>query len=249
MIVQVDIQRGSFIAAFDVDTGESAWHTERDEIPTWGTPVVLPGAEEGPDEVVTNGTTIRGYDANTGEELWTLGPNSEITVASPVVAGGLAYVTGGYPPARPIYAIRPGGREDLSLSEQATAGRSIVWNHQRGGVYMPTPIVYQDILYLLHNNGRLVAYEATTGEEIYRERVGSAESFTSSPIAADGRLLLTAEDGSTYVIRAGRTYELLGTNELDEIVMATPAISDGVLLVRGAKHLWALGAGNTKSTD
>ena len=249
VIVQVDIQRGSFVAAFDVETGETAWRTERDEIPTWGTPAILPGVAAGPDELVTNGTTIRGYDADTGEQIWTLGPNSEITVASPIVAGGLAYVTGGYPPARPVYAIRPGGRGDLSLSEPATSSRTIAWSHQSGGVYMPTPIVYRDILYLLHNNGRLVAYDAASGEEIYRQRVGSGESFSSSPIGADGRLLLTSEDGSTYVVRAGRAYELLEINELDEVVMATPAISDGILLLRGAEHLWALGSKKAGRTD
>ncbi len=241
VIIQVDIQRGSFIAAFDVETGEIVWRTDRDEVPTWGTPVVLPGRGEGPDEVVTNGTTIRGYDVNTGEELWTLSPNSEITVASPVVADGIAYVTGGYPPARPIYALRPGGRGDLSLPEDTTASETIVWSRNRGGVYMPTPLVYQGVLYLLQNNGRLTAYVAATGEEIYRERVGTAESFSGSPVAADGRLFFTSEDGTTFVVRAGKTYELLQTNELDEIVMATPAISDGIMLIRSDKHLWALG--------
>lgn len=243
VIIQVDIQRGSFIAAFDAATGEVVWRTDRDEIPTWGTPVVLPGRDGGPDEIVTNGTTIRGYDVDTGEELWTLSPNSEVTVASPVVADGIAYVTGGYPPVKPIYALRPGGRGDLSLPEDATASETIVWSHNRGGVYMPTPLVYQGVLYLLQNNGRLTAYDAATGEEIYRHRVGSAESFSSSPIAADGRLLFTSEDGSTFVVRAGRTFELLETNELGEIVMATPAISDGILLIRSDKHLWALGRG------
>jgi outer membrane protein assembly factor BamB len=106
---------------------------------------------------------------------------------------------------------------------------------------MPTPLVYQGVLYLLNNNGRLTAYDAATGEEIYRERVGRGESFSSSPVASDGRLFFSSEDGSTFVIRAGRDYELLGTNELGDIVMTTPAISDGTMLIRGAMYLWALG--------
>ncbi|MEM6796618.1 MAG: PQQ-binding-like beta-propeller repeat protein, partial [Acidobacteriota bacterium] len=111
VIVQTDIHKGSFIAAFDVRSGEELWRTARDEIPTWGTPSILPAATSGGvDEVITNGTTVRGYSATTGEELWTLAPNSEITVGTPVIAEGMAFVTGGYPPARPIYAIKPGGR-------------------------------------------------------------------------------------------------------------------------------------------
>ena len=118
VILQVDIQKGSYITALDVATGKEIWKTEREEIPTWGTPVVLPAKEPGGvAEIVTNGTTVRGYDAVTGEKLWWLAPNSEITVASPVVGDGLAYVTGGYSPARPVYAVRPGSRGDISLPE------------------------------------------------------------------------------------------------------------------------------------
>lgn len=241
VILQTDVQKGSFIAAYDLATGKEIWKTERDEIPTWGTPNVLPTPGDAPDEVVTNGTTVRGYSVETGEELWTLAPNSEITVGTPVIAEGMAYVTGGYPPARPIYAIRPGGRGDLSLPEGETASEHIAWSVNPGGTYIPTPIVYRGILYMLNNNGRLAAYDAATGERIYRERVGQADSFSGSPVAADGRLYLTSEQGRTFVVKAGRTYELLETNELGEVVMTTPAISDGLLIFRGMEHVYGLG--------
>ena len=243
VIVQADIYQGSFLAAWDLETGEEAWRTERDEIPSWSTPTILPGGPDGPDEIVTNGKTVRGYDAATGEELWTLGPNSEIVVGTPVVAGGLAYVTGGYPPARPIYAVRPGGRGDLSLAEGERTSPHLAWSEERGGTYTPTPIVYEGILYLLNNNGRLAAYDAATGESIYRQRVGGGGSFTSSPIAADGRLFITSEEGTTWVVRAGRVYAELAENPLGEIVMSTPAASDGLLVVRGMRHVYGIGAG------
>ncbi|MCB1037232.1 MAG: PQQ-like beta-propeller repeat protein, partial [Acidobacteria bacterium] len=183
VLVQVDIQEGSFLAAFDLATGKEVWRTTRQEIPSWATPAVLPAAEvDGPDEIITNAPTVRGYDAATGRELWTLTPNSEIVVATPVVADGVAYVTGGYPPARPVYAIRPGGRGDLSLADGQTSSPHILWSEERGGTYIPTPIVYRDVLYLLNNNGRLAAYEARTGELLYRERVGRGESFSGSPV-------------------------------------------------------------------
>ena len=242
VITQVDVDDGSFIAAYDLATGREVWKTGRDEIPTWGTPVVLSGAGEGGiDEIVTNGTTIRGYDAENGRELWRLGPNSEITVGSPVAVDGVAYVTGGYPPVRPIYAIRHGGRGDLTLPEGSTSSEHVAWSTKRGGTYIPTPLVYRGLLYMLHNSGRLTVHDAATGELIYRERVGQAVSFSSSPIAADGRIYFTNEDGVTTVVRAGRTYEVLETNRLGEVVMATPAISDGLLVVRTAQHVYGLG--------
>ena len=241
VIVQADIYQGSFIAAWDLETGEEAWRTERDEIPSWSTPAILPGGPDGPDEIVTNGKTVRGYDAATGQELWSLGPNSEIVVGTPVVADGLAYVTGGYPPARPIYAVRPGGRGDLSLAEGERSSPHLAWREERGGTYMPTPIAYEGILYLLNNNGRLAAYDAATGESIYRQRVGGGGSFTSSPIAADGRLFITSEEGTTWVVRAGRVYAELAENELGEIVMATPAASGGLLVIRGMRHVYGIG--------
>ncbi len=241
VIVQVDIHEASYIAAYELATGRELWKTERDEIPTWGTPAVLPVAEGQDAEIVTNGTTVRGYDAGNGKELWSLSPNSEITVASPVISGGIAYVTGGYAPVRPIYAIKPGGRGDLTLTEDEKSSEHVLWSESRGGTYIPTPIVYRGLLYILHNNGRLAAHDAATGELHYRERVGSAASFSGSPVAADGRLFFTTEEGKTFVVRAGKDYQVLATNELDEVVMTSPAISDGLLVMRGARHVYGLG--------
>ncbi len=238
-ISQVDVHDGSYIAAYDLASGDVVWQTERDEIPTWGTPVILPAA--GGAEIVTNGTTVRGYDAASGEELWRLAPNSEVTVASPVVAGGVAFITGGYPPVRPIYAVKPGGRGDLSLPAGETASEQVLWSTDRGGTYIPTPIVYRGILYVLHNSGRLTAHDAATGELIYRARVGRSASFSSSPVAADGRLYFTTEEGATWVVRAGESYQVLGINQLGEVVMSTPAISDGLMVIRGAHHVYGLG--------
>ncbi len=242
VIIQTDIQKGSYIAAFDVKTGKELWRTSRDEIPTWATPTVLESPEPGGvDEVVTNGTTIRGYNAATGEELWTLTPNSEVTVGTPVTANGLAYVTGGYPPARPVYAIKVGARGDLTLPDGETSSEHIAWSVNPGGTYIPSPIVYRGILYTFHNNGRLAAYDAKTGERFYRERVGGAASYSGSPVAADGRLFFTTEDGVTHVVRAGKVYQELGSNELGEVVMTSPAISDGLLIMRGMDHVFAIG--------
>jgi outer membrane protein assembly factor BamB len=239
VIVQADQQKSSFLAAFDLSTGNVVWRTERnDEISTWGTPTILAGPNG--DELVTNGTRIRGYDPRTGALLWMLGPNSEITVGTPIAGDGLAYITGGYPPVRPIYAVRPGGRGDLSLAKGAVSSAQIAWSIDREGTYIPTPLLYRNILYTLNSNGILSAYQADTGERLYRVRVGGGRAFAASPIAADGRLYFASEDGDVFVAKAGREYVELGKFSMDEVVMATPAISDGVIVVRTLGHVYGL---------
>ena len=238
VIVQADVYKGSFLAAYRLKDGTQAWKTARDEVPSWSSPTVHRGKDR--DELITNGSKIRGYDPKSGKVLWTLGPNSEVAVATPVVANGLIYVTAGYPPVRPIYAIKPGASGDLSLADEAHSSEAVAWSHDRGGTYIPTPIAYGDYFYTCANDGRLTAYDAKTGERIYRQRVG-AGAYTASPIAADGKLYFTTEEGDVVVARAGAEYEELARNEMNEICMSTPAVSDGVLIVRTLKHVYGLG--------
>ena len=239
VILQADRQKDSFVAAYHLDTGKEVWRTTRDEISTWGTPTIL--SANGRDELVTNGTKVRGYDPATGKLLWTLGPNSEVTVGTPVVGEGVVYVTGGYPPVRPIYAVRSGRSGDISLAKGQTTSEAIAWSNDREGTYIPSPIVYEGILYTLGNNGVLSAYDAKTGERIYRSRVGNGGSFSASPVAADGRLYIANEDGEIFLVRTGRTFEQLGKMEMKEVIMATPAISDGLLIIRTLGHVYGIG--------
>jgi outer membrane protein assembly factor BamB len=245
VIVQVDIQKGSFIAAFDLKDGRELWRTPRKEISTWGTPTILEGP--GGDEIVTNGTTVRAYAARTGAELWTLGPNSEVTVGTPVAAEGIVYVTAGYPPVQPVYAVKAGARGKLDLAADKTRSEWVAWSVMKGGTYIPSPIVYRGLLYTLHNNGRLICYDAKTGEQVYGARVGKGGTFTASPVAADGRLFIATEEGDVFVVRAGRAFEVVATNPMGETIMATPAMSDGVLLVRTLNHLYGLGPSSPES--
>jgi len=184
---------------------------------------------------------VRGYDPLTGKELWRLGGNAEITVPTPFVAHDLVYVASGYAPIQPIYAIKLGASGDITLQGEAENNDAIAWSKKRGGPYMPTPIVYGDYLYTCGNNGVLACYDARTGESVYKGRVAGEQStaFTASPVAADGKLYFTSEDGDVYVVKAGPQYELLATNPVGEVCMATPAISGGTFFVRGRSHLIA----------
>jgi hypothetical protein len=241
VILQADVQKGSYIAAWDLSTGRQLWKTARsDEISTWGTPTIARTAD-GRDEIVTNGTKVRGYDPATGKHLWTLGPNSEITIGTPVVGNGLVYVTGGYPPVRPIYAIRPGAEGDISLPKGQDSSQSIAWSNSNEGTYIPTPIVYGGYLFTLNINGIMTAYNPETGQRAFRGRVGTGGSFSASPIAADGRLYVASEDGEVYVLTAAPGLTQIAKNEMKEVIMATPAISDGLVVIRTLGHVYGIG--------
>ena len=242
VIIQADVQKDSFLAAYNIKTGKLAWKTPRNEISSWGTPTVYEGKTRA--EVITNGSkAIRGYDPMTGRELWRLTPNSEVTTPTPFAARDLIFVTSGYRVIQPIYAIRPGASGDISLKDGATTNSFIAWSKTRGGPYMPTPIVYGDVLYTCSNQGVVTAYNADNGERLYQERLGGkGGAFTASPVASDGKLYFSSEDGEVFVVKAGPKYELLATNPVGEVMMATPAISDGLLIVRGRNHLYAFGS-------
>jgi outer membrane protein assembly factor BamB len=168
---------------------------------------------------------------------------SEITTPTPFVAHDLIFITSGYAPIQPIYAIKPGGNGDISLAEGTETGEHIAWSKKRGGPYMPTPIVYGDYLYTCANNGDVTVYNAKTGEKVNQQRLGgkgSAYSFTASPFAADGRLYFSSEDGEIFVVRAAPPFDILNTNSMGEVVMATPAIADNMLIIRAQQNVFGI---------
>ncbi len=240
VIVQVDIQKDSFIAAYDIKTGKRVWMTPREEIPSWGTPTVYEG--KGRAELVTNATrAIRGYDPATGKELWKLVGNPEVTATTPIFGHDLIFVVNSYRPNQPIYAIKPGATGDISLKDGKESNEYVAWSKQRGGSYMPTPLIYGDYLYICSNNGTLSCYNAKTGERLYQERIGGkGGSYSASPVAGDGKLYFSSEDGDVFVVKAGPKYELLSTNPMGEVLMATPALSDGMIIVRGQHHVFGI---------
>jgi outer membrane protein assembly factor BamB len=241
VIVQCDIQRHSFLAAFDTDSGKEIWRTEREEIPSWATPTIFEA--NGKAELVTQATTFtRGYDPISGKELWKYAGNSEIAIPTPIVGPGIVIVTNGYRGVQPIFAIKPGATGDITLKENATRSEFVSWSTKRGGPYIPTPLIYGDLLYVL-NNGVLASYKVATGEQVYQKRLGgTGGAYSASPVAADGKIYCVSEDGDVFVIKAGPEYEELAKNSIGEVVMATPAISDGLIIFRGLKHVYAIKA-------
>jgi outer membrane protein assembly factor BamB len=242
VIVQCDTQADSFLLALRADTGETVWKTSRDELPSWGTPTVAV-TPSGPQLVTNASNFIRGYDPATGRELWRLGGSSKITAPTPVFDEGLFVVASGRGPERPIFVVRPEARGDVTLTGGRTSSDTVVWSRTGRGSYMPTPLIYKGVLYVLANNGVFDAYDLKTGEEIYRqrlERIGNG--FSASPVAADGKIYLSNEDGEMLVVAAGREFRQIATNSMGDLLMATPALSNGAMYVRTAKSVFAIGS-------
>ena len=241
-VVQCDQQKGSFIAAFDLDKGREVWRTAREALPSWSTPGIYEGASGA--ELITNGTEyIRGYDPLTGKELWKLKGTSMISVPTPFVAHNLIFLFSGYWRfIQPMYALRPGARGDITLPKDAASNDHIVWSTQKGAPYLATPLVYGGLLYTCGGNGVLTCYRAATGERVYQERLGQGGYFTSSPVAAAGRIYFASEDGDVYVIKASEKFELLAKNSMTEVTMATPAIAGRMLVYRTLRHLYGIAA-------
>ncbi len=243
VIVQADVHGRSFVAAYALADGRELWRTERDELPAWGTPTVVPGSER--DELVLNASkAIVAYDPADGRELWRIRGNSPITVASPIAGDGLIVASGGYRTPKPIYVVRAGGARGDVTPPDGEGNAAVAWSSQTDGVYGVTPLLYRGVLYLCRNNGVLLARDAASGEELYKERLGGR--YTASPVAADGRIYFTAEDGVVTVVEAGREFRVLTRNELGAPALATPAISAGKIVLRTVRELigvgWAGGA-------
>ncbi len=236
VIVQCDKQGESFIAAFDVETGKELWRTSRgNELPSWGTPTVFPGKDRA--ELITNGSNfIRGYNPANGTELWRLGGSSKITAPTPIFHDTLIVVASGRAPERPIFVIKTGSNGNIGPDQLA-------WSKMRRGPYMPTPVIVEGKLYVIGNGGTFGCYDLKNGDEFFYLRIPHrGDGFSASPVAGDGKLYLSGEAGNVFVIATeGREFKLLSTNSLGESLMATPAISNGVIFFRGSRHLFAVG--------
>ena len=231
----------SFLAAFDTATGEQVWRIDRDETENWSTPFVWENDLR--TEIVTTGRRkIRSYDLD-GNQLWELGGMTVNVVPTPFTGHGLLYLSSGYPGGfpRPVYAVRPGASGDISLAEGESSNDHIAWYQPLLGTYSTSALVYGDYYYTLLDRGFLLCHDARTGEEIYgRRRIAPGHGFTASPWAYNGKIFALSEDGITYVMEAGREFSIVGTNDLDEMALATPAIAHGSLILRTQSRLYRI---------
>ncbi len=243
VIVNCDSDEDSYITALDKATGDPVWRTERNEGASWGTPFLFKG--DGRTTVVTNARRrMRGYDAETGNLLWECGGASMIPVPSPVATQGLVFLSSGHNMMRqcPIIAVRAEAMGDITPPRGQSASDGVAWSHSSGGPYVTSPIAVDEYLYVPLDRGSLTCYEALTGKTVYEsQKLGSRNTVTAAPIAADDKIYIQTEDGECYVIKPGPQFEILAVNKLNEVFCASPAVSAGKIFLRGRKHLYCIG--------
>ncbi len=235
LIMQCDEENGaaSFIVALDKKTGKEVWKAARKVQVSWATPLLVRTAKRA--ELVTVGSeTIVAYDPATGKELWRHKGVESNAIPSPVANSATVFIVAGSP-TKIAMAIPLGGSGDLT--------DSVTWKYSKGTAYVPSPILYGDHLYLTTDRGILTCLDAKTGEVKYEGgRVPIPATFTASPVAFGGRILLTSEDGDTFMVKAGAKHEVVGSNSVGEPVFASPAIAEGNILIRGEKNLYCIGS-------
>jgi outer membrane protein assembly factor BamB len=243
VIMVYDNEEASYIAAIDGATGRTRWKQTRDEVSTWSTPFVW--TQPGRTEIVTVGPTANRSYAPSGELLWHFdGRMTALCTPSPFAVDGLLYITSGSGGGgvRPIFAIRPGAAGNITLKNYATTNDVIQWSLTRVGSYNISPIVYGGLYYAL-DGPKMSCFNAQTGKLVFKKRFPGfplGTGFMASPWAYNGKVFCLDENGVTHVIPVGPEFKVERKNPLDELSMATPAISQGNLLIRTASHVYCI---------
>ena len=241
VIVQCDCLNANFVAILEIKTGREILRIDRDgEVATWSTPLVVTTQDR--QQVVCNGyRQMAGYDLKTGARLWHLNNGGDVPVPTPLFANGLIFLTNGHGRS-PIYAIKPTATGDLTPSDDESDNMGLAWWQASDGSYMPTPLVKDELLYTCNDNGRLTVRDSLTGDLIYRQRIGTgSQTYSASPVTAGGHIYFVSEQGDVTVIEAGSTFRQIASNDMADIVMATPAVSGDRLLIRTVRNLYCLG--------
>lgn len=245
VFVVYDNKEDSWIAAFDAVTGEQRWRTKRDETHSWATPLVWKNDKR--TEIVVPGQRVNRSYSLDGKELWSFDGNmSVLVIPSPFAAHGMCYISSGYvgDSHRPTFAMRPGAEGKLDVDEGFAKSDFIEWYQPKASPYNTTQIVYGEYLYTVYDQGFMTCHNALTGEEVYGKRRFSPKgSFTASPWAYNGKVFCLSEDGLTYVIKAGPEFEILNTNSLAELCIATPSVTGNNLLVRTLTKVYCITKG------
>ncbi len=237
ILLVIDQEMGgtdSFLLSLDRKTGEEQWRVARKARVTWSTPILVEQNGQ-PILVVAAAEANIAYDPRTGREIWKTEGLVSHAIPSPVTDHEVVFLSAGSGPKHTM-AVRLGGSGDLTGSDH------IVWKYQKGSAYVPSSIYYQGHLYLVSDKGIITCLDGKTGEVIYEGgRMPVAAEVKASPVAFADKILITNEDGATFVIKAGPEFEVLSSNSVGEPVWASPAISDGTIFIRGREHLFAIG--------
>lgn len=226
----------SYLVAHDKRTGAVAWKTLRmtgadaEQCDSYTTPLLHQTAR-GMELIVMGGNQLDAYDPATGKQLWYLpGLVGGRTITGPTLANGLVYATIGM--KGPIHAVKTAGSGKLTDGD-------VLWKQSQSTPDSCCPVVWNGLLFLVADNGVASCFDAKTGEQQWRERLGGRD-YKASPLAAEGRIYFLSKDGTCSVVKAAAQFEVLSENKLDDEFLASPAVSDGTIFLRGRKSLYAI---------
>jgi outer membrane protein assembly factor BamB len=225
----------SFMAVLDTSSGKEIWRTSRDEKSSWAAPLVI--EHGGKKQILVSATNkVRSYDFESGKVIWECAGLGANVIPAPVRQDDLVFVMSGFMNPN-LMAIRLGREGDLTGTD------AIAWSQTRGNSYTPSPVLHDNKLYVLTDNGMISCYNAKTGEPYYHQvRLPKSYSFKSSLVGANGKLYLSSENEDVIVLAMGEKYEVLATNTLtDQMFIATPAIADGKIYLRSQTRLYCIG--------
>jgi len=234
LLLNFDQEDGSYLLALDKATGKEIWKIEREEVSSWAPPTVV--TVGGRKQIIVAATAkVRAYDYQTGKLIWQCAGLGTNVIPAPVIHNNTVIVMSGHRDPNRM-AIKLGRDGELTGTD------AVVWQNTKGNSYTASPVLHDGKLYFVTDNGILSAINATTGELLYTERLpGEAYSLKSSPVAANGNLYISTEQGDILVVKMSDKFELLATNKMgDEFFIATPAIADGEMYVRGRNMLYLI---------
>jgi len=236
LVVPWDHEGADFVIAVDAATGKEKWRTPREEPTTWATPLIVTAG--GPPQVVLSGTNhVAGYDLATGTRLWQAGGTTMNAIPTPVFGDGIVIAMGGFRGSMARAIRLAEARGDVS------AAPAQAWTYEKDTPYVPSPLLYRGAVYFLKvNSGILTSLDARTGAVRFTERLAAVPNVYASPVAADGRIYVVGREGTTAVLDAGPAAKVLATNVLSDAIDTTPALVDGELYLRGARHLYRISA-------
>ena len=236
LVIVRDHARQSYIEMLDAKTGDTLWKKDRDENNTWATPVIV--KHKGRTQVVTPGSKkIRSYDLNSGNLIWECGGLTGNPIPCPVVQGDHVICMTGYK-GHSVMSLPLSAKGDITDSDQ------IKWSRNRGTPYIPSPLLYDGLVWFNQSNqGLLTCLDAESGEPLIdRQRLERVRNIYSSPVGAQGRVYVTARDGTTLALKNDKTFQVPATNKLDDSINSSPAMAGDQLFLRGDRFLYCLSA-------
>ena len=234
LVIVRDHAGQSTIEALNAKTGKTLWKRDRDEGNAWATPRII--QHSGKTQVITAASGfVRSYDLDTGDIIWQCSGLTGNAIPCPVVDGDYVICMTGYK-GYAAMAIPLTETGDISDSEK------IRWKKERGTPYIPSPLLYEGLLfYNQSNQAILTCLDAKTGEVAFGpKRLGELSNIYASPVGAGGRVYLAGRNGNTLVLQRGPEYKVSSVNELDDRFDASPAVAGNQLFLRGSKHLYCI---------